>query len=219
MEKIVLNASKRSVTGKQVRALRRAGQLPGIIYGYNMEPISISMEAHGASLLLNRTTASSLIMIELEGKEIPTVVREKQRHSIKGTFVHIDFQAVSLTEKIRAQVSVQLTGISPAVKDFSAILVNGLNEVEVEAYPQDLPERVVVDISVLDKIGSGLYVRDIVLPDNVKMVDDPSGLIVLATAPREEKEEVVAEVAAVEGTEPSVVDKGKKEESLEDDKK
>jgi large subunit ribosomal protein L25 len=221
MEKVVIKAKKRSVTGKQVRALRRAGELPGIIYGHNMEPVNISMDAHDASRVLNRTTASSLVNIELEGKEFPTLVRESQRNPVKNVFVHIDFQAVSLTEKIRAKVAVQLTGLSPAVKDFNAVLVTGFNELEVEAFPQDLPERILVDISGIAKIGDGLYVRDIVVSDKAKVLDNANEMLVLATAPKAEVvEEVTAEVAAVEeGTEPEVVEKGKKEEDLAGEEK
>ncbi len=221
MEKVVIKATKRSVTGKQVRALRRAGELPGILYGFNMEPINISMDAHDASLVLNRTTASSLINIELDGKEYPTLVREKQRNPIKNVFVHIDFQAVSLTEKIRAKVAVQLTGLSPAVKDFNAVLVTGFNELEVEGFPQDLPQRIVVDISSIVKIGDGIYIRDIVVSDKVKVLDDANEMLVLATAPKAEVvEEVAPEVEAVEeGTEPEVIEKGKKEEELAEEEK
>jgi large subunit ribosomal protein L25 len=224
MEKVVIKAAKRSVTGKQVRALRRAGELPGIIYGHNMQPVNISMDAHDASLVLGRTTASSLITIDLEGKEYPTLVREKQRNPVKNIFVHVDFQAVSLTEKIRAKVGIQVTGLSPAVKDFNAVLVTGLTELEVECLPQDLPQRIVVDVSGLGKIGDGLYVRDIVLSDKVKVLDDAGGMIIIATAPKEEKvEEVVEEAVEVEGeaAEPEVIEKGKKEEEVpeEEEKK
>lgn len=221
MEKVVIKATKRSVTGKQVRALRRAGELPGILYGHNMEPVNISMDAHDATLVLNRTTASSLINIELDGKEYPTLVRERQRNPVKNVFVHIDFQAVSLTEKIRAKVAVQLTGLSPAVKDFNAVLVTGFNELEVEGFPQDLPQRIVVDISGMLKIGDGIYVRDIVVSDKVKVMDDGNEMLVLATAPKAEVvEEVVPEVEAVEeGAEPEVIEKGKKEEELAEEEK
>lgn len=217
MEQVVIKAAKRSVTGKQVRALRRAGELPAIIYGFNMDPISISLNAHDASLVLNRITASSLVMIDLEGKQYPTLVRERQRNPIKNVFVHIDFQAVSMTEKTRANVSVQLTGNSLAVKDFNAVLVTGFSELEVEALPQDLPERIVVDISSLLKIGDGIYVRDIVLSDKVKILEDGNEMLVLATAPKAEvEEEVTPEIAAVEeGAEPEVLEKGKKEEEEE----
>ena len=216
MDKVVLKAAPRAVTGKQVRALRRAGQLPGVIYGHKVKPIAISMEAHEASLVLGRLTSSSLVTIELEGKEYPSLVREKQRNYIKGILIHVDFQAVSLTEKIRASVSIVLNGNSPAVKDFSAVLVTGLDSLEVEALPQDLPERVTVDISGIANIGDGVHVRDIVMPDNVTLLDDPDEMIVLATAPREEEEEeeevTPEEEALEEGAEPEVIEKGKKEE-------
>lgn len=220
MEKVTIKATRRNVTGKQVRALRRAGELPGIIYGRNVEPINISMNAHDASLVLARTTASSLITIDLDGREYPTLVREKQRNPVKKSFVHVDFQAVSLTEKIRANVGIQVTGLSPAVKDYNAVLVTGLDALEVECFPQDLPERIVVDVSVLGKIGDGLYVRDIVLSDKVRVLEDGDEMLVLATAPKAEVEEVTAEAVAVEeGTEPEVIEKGKKEEEGEEEKK
>jgi|YNPBryBLVA2012_1023415.scaffolds.fasta_scaffold11017_2 large subunit ribosomal protein L25 len=216
MEKVIIKATRRNVTGKQVRALRRAGELPGVIYGRNMEPINISMNAHDASLVLARTTASSLITIDLEGKEYPALVREKQRNPVKRTFVHIDFQVVSLTEKIRTKVGIEVTGTSPAVKDYNAVLVTGLDELEVECFPQDLPERIVVDIARLAKVGDGIRVRDLVLSDKVKVLDDPDEIIVLATLAKEEEEAA----AGLEGeaAEPEVIEKGKKEEEEEEKK-
>jgi large subunit ribosomal protein L25 len=221
MEKVVLKATPRTATGRQVRALRREGLLPAVIYGHNVEPISISLDGREAGRVLGRLSSSSLISIELEGKEYPSLVREKQQNYIKRNLIHVDFMVVSLTEKIRANVGIVLTGNSPAVKDFNAMLINGLNELEVEAYPQDLPESIVVDISALVKIGDGIHVRDIVLSDKVEVFDSPDEMIVLATAPaKEEVEEVVTpEVEAVEeGAEPEVLEKGKKEEEEEEKK-
>jgi large subunit ribosomal protein L25 len=215
MEIVVLKASPRTATGRHVRALRRTGMLPGIIYGHNVEPVKISMDARDATRLLSRLSSSSLVTIDLDGKEYPSLVREKQMNYIKRTLIHVDFQAVSLTEKIRANVAIILTGNSIAVKDFNAMLINGLTELEVEAFPQDLPERVVVDIASLLKIGDAIHVKDIVLPENVTVMSAPEEMVVLATAPaKEEVEEVVTPEAAVvaEGTEPEVIEKGKKEE-------
>jgi large subunit ribosomal protein L25 len=214
MDKVTLQATPRTVTGKQVRALRRAGQLPAVIYGHNVDPIAISMDAHQASLVLGRLTSSSLVTLQLEGKEYPSLVREKQRNHVKGTLVHVDFQVVSLTEKIRANVAIVLSGNSPAVKDFNAMLINGLNELEVEAFPQDLPEKITVDIGVLVKVGDGIYVRDLIVSDKVQVLDHPEEMIVLATAAaKEEVVEVSAEAAVVaEAAEPEVIEKGKKEE-------
>lgn len=218
MEKVALKASHRTVIGKQVGALRRAGELPAVIYGHGIEPTAISVDYREASHLLGRLSASTLVTIELDGKEYPTLVRERQREPIKGVILHIDFQAVSMTEKIRANVSIVLTGTSPAVKDYSAILVTTLNELEVEALPQDLPERIVVDISRLEKIGDGIHVSDLVLSDKVEVVSDTDEMIVLATAPKAEVEEVApteVEEAVAEGAEPEVIEKGKKEEEEE----
>ena len=222
MEKVVLKATPRTTTGRHVRALRRTGQLPGVIYGHNVEPVIISFDAREATKVLGRLSSSSLITIDVDGKEYPSLVREKQQNYIKRTLIHVDFQVVSLTEKIRANVGIVLTGNSPAVKDFNAMLINGLNELEVEAFPQDLPKNVIVDISSLIKIGDGIHVRDIVLPDKVTILDELDEMVVLATAPaKEEVEEVVTPEAEVveEGTEPEVIEKGKKEEEGEEEEK
>jgi large subunit ribosomal protein L25 len=221
MDKVVLKATPRTATGRQVRALRRSGLLPAVIYGHNVDPISISLEGREAGRVLGRLSSSSLITIDVEGKEYPSLVREKQQNHIKRNLIHVDFMVVSLTEKIRANVAILLTGNSPAVKDFNAMLINGLNELEVEAYPQDLPASIVVDIGTLVKIGDGIHVRDIVLSDKVQVLAAPDEMIVLATAPaKEEVEEVVVPEAALveEGAEPEVLEKGKKEEEVEEKK-
>ena len=83
MEKVVLKAEKRTVIGKQVRQLRQAGQLPGVIYGYNFEPTAISLDSHGAQKVIPHLTSSSIVNIDLDGKLIPALVREKQKNYIK----------------------------------------------------------------------------------------------------------------------------------------
>src|SRR5574339_265572 len=123
MEKVVLKAERRDVIGKQVKAMRRAGRLPAVIYGRHTEPINVVLDAHEASLVLGRLTSSSLVTIDLDGREYPALVREKQRDYIKNRLLHVDFLAVSLTETLRASVAVNLVGISAAVKDYNAVLV------------------------------------------------------------------------------------------------
>lgn len=222
MDRVVLNAVKRDVTGKQVKALRRAGQLPAVIYGRHLEPISISLDAHGAGLILNKLTSSSLVTINLDGKEYPTLVRERQRNYIKGNLTHVDFLAVNLTETIRATVGVQFVGISPAVKDYNGVLVKNLEKLEVECLPTDLPERITVDIAKLSQIGDGIRVNEVdaALSDKVIVLNDPDEMVVVVTAPKVEEvvEGVPAaeEVVAEEGASPELsVERGKKEEGEE----
>ncbi|MBN2116403.1 MAG: 50S ribosomal protein L25 [Anaerolineales bacterium] len=217
MEKVVLKAERRDVVGKQVKAMRRAGKLPAVIYGRHTEPINVSLDAHSASLVLGRLTSSSLVTIALEGEEYPALVREKQRDFIKNRLLHVDFLAVSLTESIRATVSLTFVGVSTAVKDFNAVLVKNLESLEVECLPTDLPERIDVDITALERPGEGLRVRDIVASDKIRVLDDPETMVVVATFAKVEEEAAAApsEEVAVTPTpaEPEMaVERGKKEE-------
>jgi large subunit ribosomal protein L25 len=219
MEKVVLQASKRDVAGKQVKALRRAGKLPAVIYGRHTEPINILLDAHTASLALAKLTSSSLVTIDVDGKEYPALVREKQRNFIKGNLLHVDFLAVSLTEKLRASVRIEFTGVSSAVKDYNAVLVHAMESLEVECLPADLPERIMVDISVLQKIGDSIHVRDVVVSDKVRILDDEDNLVAVATLAREEEAAPAAAeaVAAPTTAEPELsVERGKKEEEGEE---
>ena len=225
MEKVVLKASKRDVVGKQVKALRREGKLPAVIYGRHTDPININLDAHSASLALAKTTSSSLVTIDVEGAEHLTLVREKQRDYIKNRLLHVDFMAVSLTEKLRTAVSVHFVGVSPAVKDFNAVLVHNLEEIEVECLPADLPERIDVDISVLNRPGEGIRLKDVHVSDKVRLLGDPETMVAVATFAKVEEEAVpTAEAAAVAATptttEPELsVERGKKEEEAAEEKK
>ncbi len=223
MDKVVLKASKREVTGKQVNALRRAGQLPAVIYGRHVEPIAISLDAHTTSLAMAKLTSSSLVTIELDGKEYPALVRDRQRNYIKGNLTHVDFLAVDLTEKIRATVRLEFVGVSAAVKDYNGVLVKNLEKLEVECLPTDLPERINVDISALKQIGNGIRVRDMVISENIRILNDEDEMIAVATAAKEEAgEEAAATAAAVPGAEAAApelsVERGKKEEEAAEKK-
>ena len=181
MEKVVLQASTRDISGKHVKALRREGKLPAVIYGRHTEPVKVSLDAHSANLVLSKVGSSTLVTIDVDGKEYPALVRERQRNYIKGGLIHVDFLAVSLTEKLHAEVRIELTGTSLAVKDFNAVLVTGLHSLSVECLPADLPEHITVDISPLAKVGDGIHVRDVSLGDKVRIMDDPDDMIVNAT--------------------------------------
>jgi large subunit ribosomal protein L25 len=207
MESIELKATHRNVIGKQVRALRREGKLPGVIYGHHIESMAILLDLRDTSRSLAGLAPSALVTLDVDGEKHMTLVREKQRDPIIGTLTHVDFLAVSLKEKLRTNVYLSLVGLAPAIKTYNAIQVPGVDELEVECLPQDLPERIEVDLSGLAEIGDGIHVRDLQLSDKVKILTDPDTMIVLMTAP--EMEEVAEEAATPE---PEVIEKGKKEE-------
>jgi len=216
MEKVVIKATKRDVVGKQVKALRREGKLPAVIYGRHTDPINIELDARSSGRILAGATSSSLITIELDGQEYPTLVREKQRDYIKNSLLHVDFMSVSMTEKLRAYVALRFKGISLAVKDYNAILVHNIEQLHVECLPGDLPEFVEVDISILKNPGDGVRVRDLTVAENVHVLDDSDMMVAVASASKIEEAlpgAEGAEGAAPASEEPELsVDRGKKEE-------
>lgn len=217
MDKIKIKAHQRGLTGKKVKVLRSEGKLPAIVYGKDVESLPILLDLREATRVLRGVSSSSLLTLEIDGKEYDALVRERQRNVISGEYLHIDFLAVSLTEKVRTLVNVVLEGEPPAIKEFDAILINGLDRVEVECLPSDLPEKIVVDISSIEGIGDGVYVKDLILPLDVEILEDLDDMIVVATAPTLVIEEIEEEVEEEEEGEvgPEVIEKGKKEEGEE----
>ena len=213
MEGILLDAELRSLIGKKVKTLRRQGKLPGIMYGRKIQPTPILMDLHTASRTLGQIGSSTLVTIVLEGEKHVALVREKQRDFIRGTLKHVDFQEVSMKEKLRANVTLEIVGEAPAIEDFNGVLVEGVTEVEVECFPQDLPSKITVDVSNLKRISDSITVADLVVPENVEILDDPEEMVVIVTAQAAEEE--VEEEEVVE-EEPEVVERGRKEEEEEE---
>src|SRR5258706_4343442 len=224
MEKVVLKATKRDMVGKQVKALRREGKLPAVIYGRHTDPINVNLDAHTAAVALAKVTSSSLVTIDVDGTEHIALVREKQRDYIKNKLLHVDFLAVSLTEKLRTTVPVHFVGLSLAVKDFNAVMVHNLEELEVECLPNDLPERIDVDISSLNRPGEGIRLRDVHVSDEVRLLGDPDTMVAVATFAKVEEEAATpaaeGAVATSAAAEPEMaVERGKKEDEADEKKK
>jgi large subunit ribosomal protein L25 len=219
MEEVLLKATRREVVGKQVKALRRQGWLPAIIYGSGIEPLPISLNYLEANRILPGVSSSRLIVVDVDGEKHTSLVRERQRHPVTGEMIHLDFQEVSMTEKLRTMVSLELIGEAPAIDSYGGVLVPGQERIEIECLPGDLPNLIEVDISGLQEIGDALYVRDLVIPKNVEVLTDKDELVIVITAPEaepiEEEEEEEEEIYGAE--EPEVIERGRREEEEEEE--
>ena len=213
-EEVLINAEKRNVTGKQVKALRRQGLLPGVIYGRHIEAFPIQMDAHDASLILDKLTASSLITIDVDGEKFSVLMRDRQRDVIFGDLLHVDFLVVSLTEKLRATIELKLVGEAPVADNPEVVVTQVLNAIEIEALPQDLPEVIEVDISTLETVDDEITVADLDLGEDIAILTDPNETIV--SVGYVAQEEVAEEEEAEELAEPKVVERGKKEAAGEE---
>ena len=210
MERVVIKATKRDVTGKKVSQLRREGKMPGVVYGHHIEPIAIVMDAREVTRAMIGLTPSSIVTIDIDGEDHAALIRERQRDYLRNKFIHIDFQAVSRTEKIRARIETVLEGTAPAVKNYNGIVLHEKEYIEVEALPEHLPERFIVDISNLNRIGDMIRISDMSIADDVTVFDDVNDVIVSISGVKEEAEE---EEETASTDEPEVVEKGKKEEA------
>ena len=211
-EEIIIKAEKRTVKGKQVSQLRRAGILPGVIYGHRVETQAIQMDRHTVSGQMSSITPTTLVTIDVAGDKIKAFVRDRQRDVLHGTLTHLDFLAVSMTEKMRAAVALELTGEAPVLDNPIYLINQSLNEIEIECFPQDMPERVMVDVSGIKDAEDTITVADLNLGEEVAILTDTSEVIVsVSYVAIEETEETEAVVEDSFG-EPEVLEKGKKTE-------
>jgi len=216
MATLVLKADPRTVLGKQVKAMRRAGQVPAVLYGAGVEPTPIVLDAREATRILARTTGATLIDLEVSGETHKVLVRETQRHSIRRDLRHVDFLKVAMDQLIRAEVPIELTGEAPAVKTLGGVLVAGIPAVEVEALPANLPDRIQVDLSVLGKIDDTITVADLSMAQGVRILNDSTDVIVHVIYMAEEVLEAPKEAVAITA-EPEVISRPTKEEGEEEE--
>jgi large subunit ribosomal protein L25 len=209
---ITLTVQRRTINGKRpVRRLRGDGVVPGVVYGRKMDPVSVAVNQRELSKVLHSTRGErALVTLRLEDAspwEKPVLVKWVQHDPVDGHILHVDFQAIVLTERLRVRVPVVLKGVSVGVKQDGGLMEHFLREVEVECLPTEIPSGVEFDVSAL-KIGDTVHVRDLTPPAQAKITSDAEGVIVAVQMPKEEKPEEAAEAV----TEPEVI-REKKEEA------
>jgi large subunit ribosomal protein L25 len=201
MESIALRAEIRPRGSKgSVRALRRQGLLPAVVYGKEAGNILIVLPEKGLhNILAVHSTGSTLINLEIEDRSFPVMLREVQRNPLRRTIVHADFLQVSLTEEIETEIPLHLAGEAPGVRE-GGILQYMLREVSVSCLPTQLPEAIMADISGLN-IGDQLTVGELQAPPEVKVLSDPDSIIVMVVPPVIEAEPEAEAEAEGEGEE------------------
>ena len=214
MEEIILEAELRTGTGRaNTKDLKESGYLPAVIYFHGQDALSVKI-LRGALLKLMHQyrLESSIINLKIKddkkAKGRFCLVKEIQYHPVSEDIVHLDFNEISLTESIKVNVPIEVKGEAVGVKQEGGSLEHLLWEVEVECLPTNIPKSILVDITAL-KLGEAIHIKDIVFPEQVKPLNDPTAVVLHVIAPM--KEEAPAE--AIEGetkAEPEVL-KEKKE--------
>ncbi len=204
MSEHTIKATGRNVEGKGAsRRLRRAAQLPAIVYGGSAAPQAIQIE-HEAIWLASHHEwfYSSILNLDVDGKVEQVLLRDMQRHPYKQLIMHLDFQRVDASQALRTKVQLRFLGQekSPAGKTGGVIIMHELTEVEVSCLPKDLPEAIEVDLSAL-AIGQVVHLSALKLPAGVeipalKLGKEYDVAVVVAKHGKEEAEDTAAPAAA-----------------------
>lgn len=209
-EEIQLSVKPREIVGKQVRALRRAGWIPLSVYGAHVEPRNMQAEERALRVVINKAGHNRLVHLDTgDGGQHVVITREIQREPISGNFWHVDFQEISLTEKMEIDIPIVLQGAPPLTKSGEGLLIHGLETVTVRVLPTNLIPEITVDVTTLANLNDAIHVSDLKLGDNFEILTNPEEMLAKVIPV---KEEVVATEAPVATAEVEVVGKVKKEE-------
>ena len=188
--------------GKKTERLRSAGILPGVVYGGHGESVPVETDARAFEMGYRRWGATTLLTLEgLDGDGTPALIHDVSRDPVTGRLLHIDFERVSLTERTHAEVPLHFVGSSGAVKN-GAVLVHAKDHVRVEAFPQDIPHSIEVDLSRLETIDDAVHVRDLIVDTTKVEILDRSEELVVKAVPQRVEEVAPVVAPAVEGAIP-----------------
>lgn len=198
MSETALVVEAREAIGKGAnRKLRAAGKAPAILYGRGRDSLPLAIDPRALDKILRTSGFNTLLDLTVEGhaelKESVALVRDMQRHPLRGDIVHVDFYEVDLARAVTVDVPVHLVGKARGL-DFGGILEHTLREISLECLPRSIPEAIEVDISAME-VGDVVHVRELTLPDGVTLVTDGDLGVVHIALPQAEAAPAEAAVA------------------------
>lgn len=203
-----LTVQPREAAGKASKKLRREHIVPGIIYGYGVEPTPVSVDLKQIERVYLHAGSNALVDVKIGETQQPrkVFIHDVQRNPVTHVLTHVDFVAVNLREEITTTIPLVIIGESPAVAAGDGVIVQTLDHLQVRTLPSDIPPLLEVDISGLDEVDSGIHVSDLTIPSNITLLTNEDELVVKVAALRPEpvEEEAAAEEAeeaAAEGEE------------------
>jgi len=212
MEIPIVKGELRKAAGSRAASrLRRAGKLPAVVYGHRLEPEAVVLDYHDVELQLRRGT--HVINLDMGGKQQPCLLKDAQYDHLGMKLLHLDLTRVSLTEKVKVRVPIELRGHAKGTAE-GGVLHSEIVELEVECSALEIPETIRIDISGLG-LNQVMYVKDLKLDPNLKVLTDAESVVVTVREQLAPEEPVAAEAAApteAAAAEPEVIAKGKAEE-------
>jgi len=216
---LILAAKIRKDIGKKAKFLGEKGLIPAVLYGSKTKNTVIEISSKDFEKIYREAGESSLVNLDVEGKKFPVLIHEVQKNPITEKFIHVDFFQPDLDVEIVAKVPLIYEGLPPAVKDLGGTFIKNLSELDVKALPQNLPHEIRVDISGLITFDDNILVKDLKLPDGVKVLKEKELILAFVAPLKNIEEELVKPVEEnVEGVEKVEKPKKDKVEDIEPQK-
>ncbi len=211
-ENLVLEAKPRTITGKKVSQLRRAGLVPVVVYGPKTEPVQFQIEYRPLQLALLQAGGTHLIDLNVEGKSHTVIAREVQRNILSGEIQHVDFLALDMKAKISIDVPIHFINESPAVANRKGMLITGPAMLTVETLPTHLPSQIEVDLSPLVEVGDAIHVRDLNLGADITILNDADEMLARVSQTSAARSTEAEELEEASVGEVEIIKKGKADE-------
>lgn len=196
-----LSVQKREQLGRGVHALRARHLIPAELYGKGIANVHLAVPEKDFKKVFKQAGENTIVNVVIDGQQHPVLIQDVAYDGVTDEILNIDFYRVRMDEKLKIGIPIEFVGVAPAVKAKNGILVKALQELEIEALPADIPRNVTVDISQLEEIGQSLYVKNIEVPEKVKVLVAPDTVVVTITAQVTEEEELAMQQAATAGVE------------------
>ena len=198
MEQIPLLAQKRTVLGRKVKNLRKDGLIPAHVFGHKVSTIHVQVKTSDFAKVFEKAGETGIVDLAIDSQKKPVLIRNVQTHPVTDEPLHVDFYQVNLAEKVKVDVPLEIIGESPAVEKKIGLLLTPVSEVEVEALPADLPEKIEVDVSKLENVGDEIKIKDLKV-DRAKvaiLADEELVVAQIGELVTKEMEAVEAEIEA-----------------------
>lgn len=198
MEQIPLTAQKRTILGRKVKKLRTEGLIPAHVFGHKVKTVHVQVKNTDFAKVYDAAGETGIVDLAIDSDKRPVLIRNVQFHPVTDETLHIDFYQVNLTEKVRVNVPLEVVGESPAIEKKIGLLLTPVSEVEIEALPTDLPEKIEIDVSKLANVGDEVKVKDLAVDrSKIEIHAEPELVVVqIGELITKEMEAVEAEIEA-----------------------
>lgn len=198
-QQINLKATPRDLLGKKVKILREKDQIPAILYGQNFKPLPLTLERSEFIKIARQAGEATLINLDIAQKEpVKILIRDIQKEPVHDGIIHVDFYKVDMSKEIQTEIPINFVGVSPAVEELEGNFITNKDSIKVECLPEKLVSEINVDIASLKTFEDLIHLKDLNIPEGIKVLDEMEDIICQVTPPRSEEEmkEMEEETAA-----------------------